>query len=209
MQFRRDSVASLLLLCCLAGAAKDKKKPLLPEDVLRARTVLVVVDPEAGVSVQDPFANRKAQEDVEKALLKWGRFSLAMDAGNADLLITVRKGSGKIVDPTIGGVPTNNRPVIFEPNSSGGRVGGRTGNPGNIGDPSSLGDPSGRPSQQVEMGQPQDTFVVYRSSRDNPLDYPPVWRYSAKDALQSPGVPAVEAFRKLIVETEKQQAAKP
>jgi hypothetical protein len=36
-----------------------------------------------------------------------------------------------------------------------------------------------------------------------------VWRYAGQDALRSPGVPAVDAFRKLILEAEKQQAAQP
>ena len=36
-----------------------------------------------------------------------------MEASTADLVISVRKGNGKIAQPTIGGVPTNDRPVIF------------------------------------------------------------------------------------------------
>jgi hypothetical protein len=55
-------------------------------------------------------------------------------------------------------------------------------------------------------------FIVYRGSVDtllSPLDAPPVWRYSAKDALASPSVPAVEAFRKLIAESEKELASHP
>jgi hypothetical protein len=50
---------------------------------------------------------------------------------------------------------------------------------------------------------------VYRGSRENPLDAPAVWRYSAKNALQSPAVPAVDAFRKLVIESEQQLAAHP
>jgi hypothetical protein len=50
-------------------------------------------------------------------------------------------------------------------------------------------------------------FVVYRGKRDDALDAPSVWRYSAKNALNSPQVPAVDAFRKLIAEAEKQQAS--
>jgi hypothetical protein len=52
-------------------------------------------------------------------------------------------------------------------------------------------------------------FAVYRGKRDNALDAPAIWRYSTRDALSSPGVPAVDAFKKLIAEAEKQQAAKP
>ena len=203
MLHRRSLTISVLLLSCLVATAKDKKKGLLPPDVLRAHTVLVLVDPSAGTDLQNPNANRTAQEDVEKALMEWGRFSLAMDAGTADLIITVRKGSGKIAQPTLGGIPNNNRPVVLEPTDSGGRVGVSPGGP-----------PPSDPQPQVEVGQSQDMFVLYRcTTKDdanwNCLDAPPVWRYAAKDALQSPGVPAVEVFRKLIADSEKQLAATP
>jgi hypothetical protein len=65
----------------------------------------------------------------------------------------------------------------------------------------------------MEAGSPQDMFVVYRGSKDDPYwsprDTPPVWRYSGKDALSSPSVPAVEVFRKLIADSEKELAAHP
>lgn len=196
----------LLLLCPLLLAAKDKKKILLTDDVLQAQTVLVVIDPDTGVAADDPFANRNAQEAVEKALMEWGRFRLSLNASDADLIITVRRGNGKIVQPTVGGVPINNRPVIFEPTDSGGRVGGHSGNPP-AGDPT--GSQSPMPGPHIEAGQSQDMFAVFRGRRDSPLQSPAVWRYSAKDALRSPGVPAVEEFRKAIAEAEKQRAAKP
>jgi hypothetical protein len=207
MRYHKSLAVSLLLVCCLVAAGKDKKKILLPADVLEARSVLVVVDPDAGVAVDAPMANRTAQEEVEKALMNWGRFTIAPDASTADLIISVRKGNGRMAQQTVGGVPINNRPVILEPTDSGIGMGGHTGNPSQIGDPTN---PQPRtPSPQEEIGQAQDTFVVYRGKRDNALDSPAVWRYSAKDALRSPGVPAVDAFRKLIAEAEKQQAATP
>jgi hypothetical protein len=57
------------------------------------------------------------------------------------------------------------------------------------------------------VGPSDDIFAIYRGKRDHALDAPPVWRYRAKDALRSPDVPAVDAFRKLVVEAEKQRAA--
>jgi len=36
-----------------------------------------------------------------------------------------------------------------------------------------------------------------------------VWRYVGKDGLRSPGVPAVDEFRKAVVEAEKQLANNP
>jgi hypothetical protein len=44
---------------------------------------------------------------------------------------------------------------------------------------------------------------------DYPLDAPPLWRYTAKDALKSPRVDAVEQFRKAINESEQQRQQKP
>jgi len=129
----------------MPAGGKDKKKVLLPADVLEATTVLVVVDPEAGVAIDAPNANRTAQEDVEKAIMNWGRFSLAMDVSTADLVISVRKGNGKIAQPTVGGVPINNRPVILEPTDSGGRVGGHSGNPPQAGDPTDAQPQSSHP----------------------------------------------------------------
>ena len=52
-------------------------------------------------------------------------------------------------------------------------------------------------------------FAVYRGTPLNPLDAPAVWRFTAKGALASPEVPAVEAFRRLVAESEKQLAANP
>lgn len=205
MRYRRV-LASLLcfVICSISAAGKDKKKVLLPNDVLEARTVLVVIDPDAGVSPESPNANRTAQENVEKALMKWGRFELATDVSTADLIITVRKGSGKMAQPTIGGIPNNNRPIIFEPTESGGRAGGSRGNPPMAGDPTAH--QTSNPAPQVEVGSTDDMFAVYRGKRENALDAPTVWRYNAKGALNGPEVTAVDAFHKAIVDAEKQNS---
>jgi hypothetical protein len=198
---------SLSLLFCVLAAAKDKKKILLPAEVLQARTVLVVIDPDAGTAVDAPMANRNARDAVENALRDWGRFRLALSAADADLVISVRKGSGKLAEPTIGGIPNDDRPVIFQPSESGPRMGGQRGTPPPLNSPT--GTQQQGPHPQVEAGNPDDTFLVYRGNREDPLDSPPVWRYMSRDALRSPGVPAVEAFRKAIVEAEKAQANNP
>ncbi|HTU35207.1 MAG TPA: hypothetical protein VMF66_15495 [Candidatus Acidoferrum sp.] len=93
---RRMHVLFLLLpVFASLAIAGGKKKALLSPAVLHARTVLVLIDPDAGVSVEAPQANKTAQEDVEKALTKWGRFEVVMDTQTADLIIIVRKGSGR------------------------------------------------------------------------------------------------------------------
>ncbi|WP_150133150.1 hypothetical protein [Acidisarcina polymorpha] len=75
------------------------------------------------------------------------------------------------------------------------------------------GDQPSNPQPQIEAGPTEDTFVVYRENKDDPnwspLDAPAVWRYMARNALESPSVPAVDAFRKAIAESEKQLASNP
>src|SRR5277367_6997439 len=114
---RRLSLLALLALVftCLAIADK-KKKDSLPPEILNAQTVVVLVDPDAGMSTSEPLANKNAQEDVQKALANWGRLKLVLIGGtNADLVITVRKGTEKAVQPTIQGEPTNDHPVAVVP----------------------------------------------------------------------------------------------
>ncbi|HLY42371.1 MAG TPA: hypothetical protein VKR52_14250 [Terracidiphilus sp.] len=206
MRIGKGLAFSLFLMCCVAAAGKDKKKAVLPVDVLEAKTVLVLIDPQAGMALDAPNANQSARDAVERALMDWGRFELAMDVSTADLIITVRKGNGKMVEPTIGGLPNNQRPVIYQPTDSGGRVGASRGTPP-MTDPNSS--PGMGPSPQIEAGPTDDMFEVYRGKREDPLDSPAVWRYTAKDALNAPSVQAVSAFRKAMVEAENQQGNKP
>jgi len=200
----RRVTAILVLASSLAFAANDKK-PVLPAYVLRAETLFVLIDPDAGTSPASPQANQKARDDVEKAIMKWGRFRLVMEPGSADLIVVVRKGSGKVVQPTIGGLPTNDRPVIGQPTDNGIRLGGQKGRPPGSTDPSPQ---DTHPAPQIEAGMTDDMFVVYQGGAGNPLDGPAAWRYMNKDALKSPSVPAVAEFRKAIEEAEKQQQQK-
>jgi hypothetical protein len=222
---RRLPLIALLLLSPLAPA-KDKKKTPLPEDVLRAHTVWVIVDPTAGVDINAPNANRIARTDVEKALVDWGRLEPVTNADMADLIITVRKGNGKVANGTIGGTPVNAPPPVIAQSTDnnihvaggtrGAQIPDRTPDASSsseapfpdAGPSTNTGYPA-KPSPQAELGLSQDMFVVYRSHRTNALDAPPVWRYSAKDALESPDVPVVEVFRTLVAQSEKQLAKTP
>ncbi len=207
MRYRGVLSAAALLLVCVAADAKSKKKVLLPTEVLQARTVLVLVDPNAGVALDDPSANRIARSNVENALRQWGRYSETFDMSFADLIVVVRKGSGKMAQGTIAGVPMNNPTMSTQPTVPGSdSPGGGSNVP--FGDPSrSKGQIQG-PHPQMEVGSSEDSYAVYLCHRDNPLDSSAIWRYDAKDGLESPEAPAVERFRKLVLEAE-QQAAKP
>ena len=198
MHWRRNLVLSVLFLCCLSAVAK-KKKPPLPVEILQAHTAWVIVDPQAGVDVTDPNANRLARADVENALARWGRLMPVTDSSQADLIIVIRKGNGKLAQETIGHTPINAPPPVIAQRTDGGiNASARNGPPLQTSDP----------YPQMEIGTSDDTFAVYRGdpkhiTEQNPLNAPPVWRYTRKDALEPPSVPAVEAFRQAINDSEK------
>lgn len=206
MTARLSSLLLLAALLAVPASAKDKKKSTLPEYVLRATTVLVVVSPDAGEPVNQPMANVTARDNVEKALMQWGRLRLVMPGEESDLVIAVRTGSGRMVQPTIRGGPIDQRPGTVQGGDGNVRIGGHQGQPPPLNDPSM--DPQNGPRMGNEIGASEDTFEVYRGGMGSSLDSPPVWRYIAKDCLREPGVTAVEEFRKAIAQAEKPQPPK-
>ncbi len=203
-------LCSLILsatLLAVPANAKDKKKAALPEEVLRATTVRVVIAPEAGEPIDQPMANSTARENVEKALTEWGRLRIVPDGQESDLVIAVRTGSDKMVQPTIRGGPIDNRPGVAQPTDGGIRIGAQQGTPPPLSDPG-LGGPQNGPRTSNQIGPSEDTFEVYRGSVSDPLDSSPVWRYIARDCLREPKVSAVDEFRKAIAEAEKAQPPK-
>jgi hypothetical protein len=194
---------SLFLLFVPQIHAKSKKKQLLPDYVLQPRNVMVVIPPDAGEALTNPRENQTAQDDVERALEKWGRFKLTTDANFADLIIAVRKGNKS--GPIISHSPADNQPVIFQPGIAGAGVGqATTRRPPDLTEPLPGG--TGNRGAQLgnQVGSSEDTFEVYMGGREYPLDSPPLWRFIAKDSLSEPRVDAVEQFRKAIEESEKQ-----
>lgn len=182
--------------------AKDKSKATLPEIVLRAQTALVVIAPDAGEPLDHPTANASARDNVEKALLQWGRLRLVMDGEEADLVISVRTGSRGV--PTVRGGPIDQRPGVIQPTDGGVRIGAQQGRPPNS-DPTMPGPQDSGTRIGKEVGSPDDAFEVHLRSVESSA----IWRYVAKDCLRAPEVTAVEQFRKAIAESEKQRQKKP
>jgi hypothetical protein len=201
------AMAVVLSLASGMATAKKKEKVLLPDFVLKAETVVVLILPDTGEPMNDPFANRKAQEEVEKALMKWGRFRLSQDASTADLVIAVRKGSDKIANPVIKGGPVDTRPGTIETTDSQIRIGAQQGTPPNGPESGDATSSDGRASPGMEVGSSDDMFEVFRADIYTGHDAP-VWRYIAKDGLKAPNVTAVEQFRKAVEEAEKAAAQK-
>jgi hypothetical protein len=208
MSSRWSVVVLLVLLLTLPVVAKNKKKPTLPDLILKAQTVYVVIHPDAGEPLTDPTANRTAEDAVERAIIKWGRFRLEPGSQTADLIIAVRR--GHTAGPTIRNSPADDRPVVIQPTGEAGtRVGGHQGRPPDLSDPGPGGPSDQGPRISNQIGSSEDSFEVYMGRVDYPLDAPPLWRYTAKDALKAPRVDAVEQFRKAINESEQQRQQKP
>jgi hypothetical protein len=200
------ALAVTLILTPLALApsllAKPKPDPSVPVYILKAHTVSVIVDPQAGVSLSDPNANQVAQKDVETALLKWGRFEPVVST-KADLIIVIRRGSGKLADATVSDPRQNNRAGVINPTDDGISVGAQHGPPPQVSSGSPSTGPYGSAHTQAEVGNVEDSFVVYDGDGENPIDSVAGWRYVAKDGLHPHNVPAVDEFRKAIAEAEK------
>jgi hypothetical protein len=207
-------VVAAVMGASVAGARK-KEQTYLPDYVLKAKTVLVVILPDAGEPTDDLFANRRAQQEVEKAFMKWGRFQLTQDAQLADLVIGVRKGTGKIVNPTVNGGPVDSRPGTVEATDDAIRVGVMKGRPSDVTQP---GGPTGtngtggsttdKPHTGVEVGAEDDMFKVFQGKVQYPVDNAPVWKYPGKEGLKAPDMKAVTEFRKAVEESEKAAAQK-
>jgi hypothetical protein len=227
---RRAYVAAMvagLLLPSLA-LAKDKEKSTLPAYVLQARTITVLIDPNAGVSLDDPRANEVAQRDVETALLNWGRYQTVLVGHSADLLIVIRRGTGKMANGSIHDPRQGQGPGAIDPTDTGVAVGVQHGPPppyvgetptpdasqGSVNGPMNgppNGPISGRPYPQAEAGTSiaEDSFLIYQGNVNDPLDASPVWRYEAKNALKPHSVPAVDAFRKAVADADQAAAKQP
>lgn len=193
--------AIAVLASCVV--AKKKEKQVLPDVVLKAESVSVVIQPDAKEQLTDPNANLKAQRAVEEALMKWGKFRLALDANTADIVISVEKGSGKAVSPTISGGPIDSRPVMVDSTDGQIRVGGQKGHPP---DTTSTSDPNAQDSRVhtgTQAGRSEDVLRLFVGGVERPLDFAAVWTYSGKDALKAPEVEAVAELKKVFEESER------
>ena len=162
---------SLILLFAPQIHAKNKKKQLLPDYVLRAQYVLIVIPPDAGEALTNPRENRTAQDDVERAMVKWGRFRLATNPQDADLIIAVRKGNKS--GPIISHSPVDNRPDIFRPGIADASVGPEPPHgPPNLTQPVPGGYGNRGPQLGNQIGSSEDTFEVYMGRGEYPLDAP-------------------------------------
>jgi hypothetical protein len=201
-------LSTLLVLSLLAslGWAKDKTKNTLPPYVVQAKTVAVIIDPSAGISIDDPQANRMAQKDVEAALLKWGRFEPVEDARAADLIVVVRKGNGRLMDDPITGARGNSGGDAINPVEGGAPPGSQGNSPRGLSGGPAIGAAQQTPKSQADVLAEEDSFVVFKGG-ENPRYATPTWKYVSRDGLNPQTVPAIAAFKKALAAADKAAAA--
>jgi hypothetical protein len=194
----------LITACCAAvlssSFAKDKNKSSLPDAVLQAQTIRVVVSSDAGQPINHPTANADARDRVENALEAWGRFKIVYE-GESDLVIAVRASNGQIVSPTIenGSTDTHISGVQYGKITVGATQGHGPAMSEPTVNPKSTGPHIGK---QIDGGR--DLFAVYQGGPMYKLSAPPLWKYEGKDALKSPDMVAIREFRKAIATAESQ-----
>ncbi len=198
----------LIIVCSTAllssSFAKDKNKSSLPDAVLQAQTVRVVVSPDAGLSINQPTANANARDRVENALQAWGRFKIVYE-GDSDLVIAVRASNGQAASPTIenGSTDTHISGVQYGKVTVGAsqRHGPAMSEP--TVNPKSTGPHVGK---QIDGGR--DLFAVYQGGPMYKISAPPLWKCERKNALKAPDMVAIREFRK-AVDTAESQTKKP
>jgi len=194
----------LIAACSVAivssAFAKDKNKSNLPDSVLQAQTVRVVVSSEAGLSINQPTANANARDRVENALEAWGRFKIVYE-GESDLVVAVRASNGQVVSPTIenGSTDTHISGVQYGKVTVGASQGHGPAMSEPTVNPKSTGPHVGK---QIDGGR--DLFAVYQGGPMYKLSAPPLWKYEGKNALKAPDMVAVREFRKAVAAAESQ-----
>jgi hypothetical protein len=205
--FKYDGRLILIFVLLLSGLSvakqkKEKKSATLPDFVISAQTVAVVINPGEPEPLTNPNANRNAQSDVENALTKWGRLRPVLYAQDADLVMTVRKGTRGIT-PTVRGGKIDDRPIILQPNGNDIRIGAQRGTPPSTTE-TQFPEPE-RPQLGTSIGNSEDLLELYQGHAEHPLDGMVIWRYQGSNGLNAPNVPAIAAFRKALEQAIQQK----
>lgn len=204
----------LLASVVLVSAVGAQQKPIsltYQRDILDARTIAVIAYSSPQLGAQNLQENQRARLEVQTALLKWGKYQVA-DTDTADLIVVVRKGHAQA--STVGGT-TNPGPVVFDPGDSGTNISIHHGQNQPLSRTESSQQIS-HPRLGSEAGSAEDLLEIYlgrkplagdasRNTTQYPLDEPPVWFYTAKDALKSPKIEAVVEFKKAVGAAEQKR----
>ena len=191
-----------LVSVTLASILLSAKDSGLPNEVVKAHTIRIVISQHDAKQLNDPTADYAAQQAVERAVTNWGRFVVV--EGDSDLVIAVHAGTDKLISPTVENDPTDTRGSV-ETADGKIRVFGQQGRAPVISDEPTVDPKRTNPHIGKQVGRLPDTMEVYTGGPGYRSDSLPIWRYAAKDALKAPNVTAVDQFRKAVAAAEKRQ----
>jgi hypothetical protein len=182
---KRFSLLLLLLLFSSSGIVfsqgKAKKNPPQLPAAFRTATYFYVECMDGG-----PFKpgllpeDRQAISDVQNEIQDWGRYKLAVERHDADLVFVVRKGRIASVSGHGGVSVGTNRPQSTTPTPA---------NPGDASQTSSAD--STTVGMRTEAGPPNDLLWVYMVKPNGSL-LGPIWQNTVKDGLDAPDIPLLK-----------------
>ena len=177
---RSNTILLLAILIPACGFAEKKKHDDVPAVFGTAHSVYVEsVDGDyakPGVSAAD----RKAIEDVQDAVQTWHRYSLAVHAEQADLILIVHKARGGGVDSPSGLPATQRTPIGQTPTRASGQPG----------DSDSMS-PSG------QMGVEGDQLQIYTIVSDGKRKGP-IWTRELQGGLDGPSVMLIVQLKSAV-----------
>jgi len=182
---RSSNFRFLLALLFFASLAVGKDKTPLPKLVVSAQYVLVTTN--FGDPAEQPLnphimpEDRQAVADVQNAIEKWGKYTIAYRRQDADLIIVVRKGR---VAEALGGARVH---VGSRPSNGPGQP------DGGVGPDAST--PSIHPEADGDFGDPQDMIALYSASLGTETNSPPLWRGRRMDGLNPPQMSLIQELR--------------
>jgi hypothetical protein len=177
---RLNTILLLAILIPALAVAEKKKKNDVPEVFSTAHSIYVESADgdysKPGVSAAD----RKAIEDVQDALHGWTRYTLAVHAEQADLILVVRKARGGGVDspsglPTTQRVPMGQTPVRA---------------PGQPGDSDGM-------APAAQMGVEGDRLQIYTMTPEGKRKGP-VWTRELQGGLDAPSVMLLQQLKSAV-----------
>jgi hypothetical protein len=188
----------LLLLPTVAAAQKKEKKTTLPEVFDHARYVYVkAIDGDEFKRDLDT-ADRLAIADVKDALKKWGRYTLAYDIENADLVIVIRK--GRLASARAGGDMNDDQDPF-----GGGPMGGQPGGGRGAGQQRTRGPAVGVGG---ETGPEEDLLEVRQPTTNGKLSGP-IWAHTFANGLNPPRLLLFVQLRDEVEKTYPKAPANP
>ncbi len=185
-----------LLIGCIAlvpVCAKEKKHADLSAAFKNARYVYVQAEDGDTMNPRLFPEDRQAITDVQNSLLDWGRYAIATDSSQADLILVVRK--GRIAGAQgHGGINRGDGPMA--PSTP-----GRQSPQGQSNNDDELG-------ARADVGPAEDLVRVYIPRVDGGRTGP-IWTGESSDGLDSPVVPLIRRLRDDVERAYPSQPTKP